>query len=334
MGSVNTPKERKSGMINPVMDRLLASPESVIRYKVSVYILGYDPESPQIQELRQEIRSSPVVQTLLSEQGSDGKIPYHPYAKWLGAHWILASLADLAYPPGDESLKPMLEQSYAWLLSPFHLKSVRTINRRARRCASQEGNLLYYGCALGFADDRSQELAERLVRWQWPDGGWNCDKRPEAVNSSYMESLIPMRGLAIYARMSGDPDVTRAVERVSEIFLKRALFKRLSDGSIIHEDFIKLHYPPYWHYDILFALKVMAEAGFIGDPRCQPALDLLQSKRLPDGGFPADGKYYHSAKNPASGRSRVDWGGTSKRVMNEYVTVDALSVLKSAGRML
>jgi hypothetical protein len=29
-------------------------------------------------------------------------------------------------------------------------------------------------------------------------------------------------------------------------------------------DFIRLH-SRYWHYDILFALKVMAEAGFIQD---------------------------------------------------------------------
>jgi len=30
----------------------------------------------------------------------------------------------------------------------------------------------------------------------------------------------------------------------------------------------------------------MADAGFIRDARCKDALDLLQSKRLPDGGFP------------------------------------------------
>jgi len=320
-------------MVNPIVERLLRSSETTVRYKVYVNVLELDPETPQAQELRQEIRSSSVIRVLLSEQGADGKIPHHPYSKWLGAHWVLASLADLGYPPGDESLKPLLEQSYEWLLSPFHLKSIPTLGGRTRRCASQEDNLLYYGCALGFADDRSHELAERLVRWQWPDGGWNCDKRPEAVNSSYMESLVPMRGLAIYARLAGDPDATRAVERVAEIFLKRELFKRQSDGSIIHDDFIKLHYPPYWHYDILFGLKVMAEAGFIGDPRCQPALDLLESKRLPDGGFPAEGKYYHPAEKLTSGRSRVNWGGTSKQTMNEYVTVDALSVLKSAGRM-
>ncbi len=52
------------------------------------------------------------------------------------------------------------------------------------------------------------------------------------------------------------------------------------------DDFLKLRYPCYWHYDILVGLKVMAEAGFLKDPRCREALDILVSKRLPDGGFP------------------------------------------------
>ena len=40
---------------------------------------------------------------------------------------------------------------------------------------------------------------------------------------------------------------------------------------IIDRNFIQLHYPNYWHYDVLFALKVISEAGFITDPRCLKA---------------------------------------------------------------
>ena len=94
----------------------------------------------------------------------------------------------------------------------------------------------------------------------------------------------------------------------------------------MNRNFVKLHYPCYWHYDILFGLKVMAEAGFINDSRCAVALNLLESKRLPDGGFPAEAKYYRVTDKSISCRSLVDWGGTSKKKMNEFVTVDALSV--------
>jgi hypothetical protein len=96
--------------------------------------------------------------------------------------------------------------------------------------------------------------------------------------------------------------------------------------------FLKLHYPCYWHYDILFGLKVMAEAGLIGDPRCQSALDLLESKRLPDGGFPAEENYSRRSSPQISGYSPVSWGGISTKRMNPFVTADALYVLRAAGR--
>jgi len=149
-----------------------------------------------------------------------------------------------------------------------------------------------------------------------------------------METLIPLRALALHGRLTGDKKSLAAAERAAEIFLKRKLFRRRGNGRIISHDFVVLHYPCYWHYDILFGLKVMAEAGFIGDKRCTEALNLLESKRLPDEGFPAEGKYYRVTERRSTGRSLVDWGGVNKRQTNEFVTLDALFALKVAGRSL
>ena len=135
-------------------------------------------------------------------------------------------------------------------------------------------------------------LADRLHSWQWPDGGWNCDKNPHAHHSSYMESIIPLRALELYARITGDQNAAEAAKRAAEIFLKRHLFLRQSSGSVITPGFLELHYPLYWHYDILGGLKVMAECGFICDPRCEAALNVLIEKQLPDGGWAAEKKYY------------------------------------------
>ncbi len=186
---------------------------------------------------------------------------------------------------------------------------------------------------MGLADGRTEQLADRLLNWQWSDGGWNCDKRPEALNSSFHETLIPLRGLAYYARSSGDPRYSQAVERAAGVFLKRHLFTRLSDGKVMDKNFVNLHYPGYWHYDILFGLKVLDEAGFLADPRCSKALDLLAGKQLPDGGFPAEARYYRVDDKKLTGHSRVDWGGTSVVRMNPFVTLDALRVLKHSGRL-
>jgi hypothetical protein len=197
---------------------------------------------------------------------------------------------------------------------------------RHRRCASQQGNALYAIVTLGLADERAERLVERLLHWQWPDGGWNCDKDPSADTSSFMETLTPLRGLAAYGHAHD------AVRRAAAVFLDRGLCKRRSDGEIIRAEFTQLHYPLYWHYDILGGLKVMAEAGLIGDPRCTFALDLLERKRLADGGFPSEARHYKVTGKVELGADSVDWGGTSRRLSNPWVSADAFCVLNAAGR--
>lgn len=96
--------------------------------------------------------------------------------------------------------------------------------------------------------------------------------------------------------------------------------------------FTNLFFPYYWRYNILLALKVMYEGGFLTDPRCVKALDLLESKKLPDGGFPAEKRYYYS-KTAKSGRSAVNWGGVKKNKANDWISSEVYAVLHAAGRL-
>jgi len=325
--------------MSDIIETLLTSDEPSVRWKVRVNVLGEDPRSHSIRRLQGQIRSSPRAAALLCERTPEGAIPFRPYSKWYGAHWVLATLADIGYPPGDQTLRPLAEQVLGGWLSPRHLGAIRTIEGRVRRCASQESNALYALLTLGLADERTEELAANLRKWQWPDGGWNCDTRPQAVHSSFHETILGVRALALHGRLRRRQASLDAARRAAEIFLKRNLFRRRRDGAVMDKRFPLLHYPCYWHYDVLFGLKALAEAELIGDPRCREALDLLESKRLAGGGFPAEGKYYHlgvkrtKAGRWPTGRSLADWGGVSKRRMNEWVTADALYVLAAAGRM-
>jgi hypothetical protein len=308
--------------------------EPALAWKLVVNVQGHAPDSSAAKKAAKMVKESELVSGLLKGRLPNGRTRHQAYFKWTGAHWIMSLLADLGYPPGDKSIRPMMEQTFgAWLSEDHIRKHLRVIDGRVRRCCSQEGNAAWSSLRLGFADDRTTELIERLLKWQWPDGGWNCDKHPEAGKSSFMETLIPLRALALYAKVSGERRVWLAAERAADIFLKRDLFKRQSTGAQIHPSFVKLHYPCYWHYDILFGLKVMAEAGLIGDPRCKAALDRLESKRLSDGGFPAEENYSRRSSPHISGYSLVSWGGISTRLMNPFVTADALYVLRAAGRL-
>ena len=317
-----------------IVDQLLASDEPSIRYKMRTGLLGEDPQSPAIRALREEIRISPRVADLLSERSSKGTIPGGVYTGWTGAHWVMAALAGLGYPPGDPGLAPLVDQVCASWLSEKHIKSVPTIHGRTRRCASQEANTLWSMLMLGFIDEHADRLAENLIRWQWPDGGWNCDKNPSASKSSFHETWLPLRALSLYGRVRGNTAACGAAERAKEIFLSRRLFRKLSDGTVMKTAFVKLSYPHYWHYGILAGLTVMAEAGFIRDPRCVEAIDLLEEKRLANGGFPAETSHYHTSRaNYGRRYSAVKWGAGGAAQMNEWVTAEALKVLAAAGRL-
>lgn len=341
-------------MQKPLLDRLLTSEEPAIRYKTRVHILKENPHSPAIISLQEEIRRSPLVQRLLSGRTVDRQLEPvdQPYHKWFGAHWVLVHLAEIGYPQGDRDLLPLREQVYGCWLSEkmqrlvpcqdasqvYRVDGVPVLQGRARRCASQQANALFATLKLALADERVDTLVSLLLQWQWPDGGWNCDKAPEAHTSSFTETHIPLRALALYSQQTKRNEaLTAAIARAASVFLRRHLFKRLSDGQVIDAEFCKLHYPCYWHYDLLFGLKIMAEAGFLQDSRCAEALDLLEQKALPGGGWTTDGRTYYRVGKPGEPPERnadkVSWGRQKESPLNEWVSVDALYVLTEAHRV-
>lgn len=335
-------------MYDAIARKLLLSDEPSVRWKVKTNVFGVPADSREIRALQKEIRNCRRVKTLLQSKGPTGifKSKNDVYDKWQGAHWVLNTLADIGYPGHDRSLLRAGRQILDFWLSPYYLnevicttpsqvhnkKGVPLLNGRYRRCASQQGNALYYLLQLGIGDDRVHQLAERLLHWQWPDGGWNCDKNPSAHVSTFIHTLWGLRGLACYRKFYKRVAVQNGIDSAANVLLERRLFRRKTNGKIIHREFTRLHYPLYWHYDILGALKVLAEAGKIHDERCEQALDLLESKIIPGKGWPAESRYYKVSAQFGSNNDYVNWGGTGTRKINEWITADALHVLKAAGR--
>lgn len=184
----------------PLIDQLLDSDEPSIRLQIRLGL--QDADEAEVDGLRRQVSSSPRVTTLLSERGPDGTIDAHPYrAKWYGAHWVLVTLAELGYPPGDRTLVPLREQMLGWLFSTDYLDGLGRVHGLPRLHGSIEGNALWAMLTLDLADERAEQLAERLRRAQWPDGGWNCDRKASGRSSSFAESLIPLRALSLHASM-------------------------------------------------------------------------------------------------------------------------------------
>jgi hypothetical protein len=307
---------------------LLSCDEPAVRYLTRRELLeegdGAAADAAQVLE-------GPKARALLAGHQPDGSFGVHPYSKWTGAHWRLVSLVELAAPAGEPRLQAAASTVLDWLTGRSHRRRVQVIGGLARRCASQEGNALAVACRLGMAGDpRAELLARSLVDWQWPDGGWNCDPRASGRRSSFHESLPPAWGLHEYWLATGATWAQVAAARAAELFLSHRLFRSLSDGEVIDRRWLALHYPPYWHYDVLQALLILSRLGKVGDPRAAEGLELLLRRRRADGRWQPGGCWW---RLPGTGTGSgpvevVDWGRSGP---NELLTLNALRVLKAAG---
>ncbi len=310
---------------------LLSCPEPAIHAIVLEELLGVAQSDSRLQEARSHWMEGLWVRGLLKGQKEDGGFGVHPYQKWTGAHWRLVSLVELGAPVGMPQACAAAETVLTWLTSDSHRQRIQVVDGRTRRCASQEGNALAVCCRLGlFNDPRVSLLAESLISWQWSDGGWNCDKHPKAQHASFYESLAPLWGLAEYVRVNRDEAARQAALLTAEFFLRHRLFRSETTGEIIDPLWIVLHYPLYWHYDILQALLVLSRLIPLVDQRLKEALDTLEALRVPGGGWKAGGSYWYLPATKHSNVEVIDWG---RRGPNVMITLNSLRVLKAAGRI-
>jgi hypothetical protein len=309
------------------VDWLLATDEPAVRVLTLTEVLGQPADAPEVAAESGRIFRGPIVRRLLDGQREDGGFGVNAYAKWHGTHWRLLALTELGVPP-EERLLAAFEHELAWVRSPGRLRRAGPVDGRYRRCGSQEGAALAVGVHLGMAsDERVRAIARDLVEWQWPDGGWNCDIRPEASHSSFHESLKPLWGLAEYGRVTGDSDSARAADRAAEFFLAHRLFRSERTGEP-YTKLLRLRYPAYWHYDVLDGLVVLARIRRIDDDRTRDALDAIEEKRRPDGLWQSDGAWWRPTGD--SGVDIIDWG---RRGPNQFLTLNALRVLRAVGRL-
>jgi len=257
-----------------------------------------------------------MIAGLLSGQRGDGGFGVHPYSKWTGSHWRLVSLVELGVPKTSRPARLAAEDVLRWIAAPAE---PLVVMGRERRHASMDGNALAVCCRLGMAKDRRvRHLVDVLLRSQWPDGGWNCDRKPKATHSSFHESLAPIWGLVEYHRATGDRTAFDAASAAGELFLRHRLFRSAHSGHAIDSEWLHIHWPHYWHYDFFHGLRAVSMLGRLDDPRAADAAALLRSLRRADGRWQVGGRRYWHRRTEV-----VDWGDA-----HQVVTPIALAMLQ------
>jgi hypothetical protein len=311
---------------------LLESDEPIIRYRTRTWLLGEPEADAAVAADRASSADGPMVGALLDFP--DARV--NPYRKWWGLHWRLVSLADFELPLDHaavrERLDAAIDRELAWIANPRHLDSIPLLDGLYRADASIEGNALYAVSRFGHARDaRAARLVERLLAWQWPDGGWNCDRRASGYRSSFHESWATAIGLAAYHEATGHDEALAAARRTAELLLDHRLFRTLDGRRQIHSTMAALHWPAYWHYDVLAGLRVLlaVDPGLLLDPRASEAVDLLAARALPDGRYATNRAWWQAGRHATSPTDVVDWG---RGRPSEALTLHALAVLTAAGR--
>jgi hypothetical protein len=302
---------------------LLTSDEPGIVMQVRRDLLDEDSATPD-----DKISDGPLASRLLGGQQADGGFGVDPYQKWMGAHWRLVSLVDLGVSSGETRVMAALETVLGWIAQDGPAQDALKIRDRFRVHGSIYANALAVATRLGQADDtRVRELAQKLVFWQWPDGGWNCDRHPAVSHSSFYESITPMWALAEYGRATGDADAARAAQRAAEFFLEHKVYKSHSADRPGDLKWLRLRYPEYWHFDYLHGLVLLARSGALPDRRATDALDLLREQQQPDGRWvPSGPQYWKGSTGLYGDAARWDMASAS-----QMLTLHALRVLRACG---
>ncbi len=127
-------------------------------------------------------------------------------------------------------------------------------------------------------------IVDRLLGEQLEDGGWNCEAENGSVRSSCHTTICVLEGLLAHERATGgSPESIAARRRGEEYLLERKLFRRKSTGGVVDAEWLQFSFPTRWHYDVLRALDYFRDVGDPPDPRADEAMQLLRSKRQPDG---------------------------------------------------
>jgi hypothetical protein len=127
-------------------------------------------------------------------------------------------------------------------------------------------------------------IVTRLLAGQLEDGGWNCEAENGSVRSSFDTTINVLEGLLAHEQATGGSrESVAARRRGEEYLLERKLFRRKSTGEVAKPTYLQFSFPTRWHYDVLRALEYFAQAGDPPDHRVDEAIQILRSKKQPDG---------------------------------------------------
>jgi len=220
-------------------------------------------------------------------QSADGGL-YSP--KWISTTYTMLLLRDLGLLADHRRV-----QRACSLLLDHGLQRDGGINYgwRGRSETCITGMVLSILSHFEHDDERLDTIVLHLLEQQMQDGGWNCRRDLGATHASVHTTISALEGLRLYEinRRRRVRAVRAAQRRGREFLLEHRLFRSHRTGEIIKPDFLRLAFPPRWHYDILRALDHFRAVDAPRDARLEEAIDIVRAACRKDGRWPLQHRY-------------------------------------------
>lgn len=252
-------------------------------------LIKQERKQPLSQELHQEPSTASLVDQSLAYLSSSQAIeelernPYWP--KWHGPWWQILLLHEMgltdSLPQGI--IEALINSTNKNMLKFFPIKDgdlpAEADPYRDVPCHCQLGCLYQVLAAAGAEPDKNLPwIKEWFLKYQLGDGGFNCDEQAylKENGKSSIVSTLPVLEAVLYGSKksskssSGEPK-SEAIQRDfskeelallnsgANYLIKRKLNRSLSSGKFMDEEFQKLCFPRFYHYDILRGLSFLID---------------------------------------------------------------------------
>ena len=327
--------EQNAALRDDVLNWLLEEGNPSVRFFALKDLMGKPEDDPDVQGARREIMLRGVVPEILRKQRAGeypSRYPRFYTDKYTGLVWSLIALSEL----GAAANEPILEQCEYLLehsqdacggFSQHTAKAGGGLPSEVIPCLT--GNLVFCFLRLGLGGDaRVQRGVDWLVQYMRLNDGVELEPQ-EAPYAHYdmcwgrhtclMGVVKALKALAEIPPESRTPEISRAIERNAEFLLIHHVYRRSHNTDRASKPgWTKFGFPLMYQTDALEILDILTRLG-VRDPRMDDAVQLVRSKRPPDGRWLTENTY-------AAERMLIPF--EEKNAPGKWVTLRAMRVLK------
>lgn len=290
---------------NNVIEWLLEDDNPSVKYSTLRNLLDYGEDDFLVSSARRHIMQAGPIPNIISRLNESGhyvdqsaiqeygaeRAAYGYLPKYRGTVWQLILFADLGADPQDERVRRTCDYVLEHSWEPSGLFSM-VGNQYLAPCF--QGNMVYALTRLGYgADPRIAKAFDVLLDFtRFDDGGFVPPKsfpyrgvreRCSGSHSCYAGCLKALKAVTAIPPAQRDTRIGDFVSRGAEFFLNHNVFRAShSPDKLLHKDIDKISFPAFVYGDFLEVVLTLLSLG-VKDERMQPAIDLLQRKRLPNG---------------------------------------------------